>query len=98
MASSSQYFRDAIACSVEMFSENMQVFVYTNNKIQMTKIPSEQAAKVLIGMCKEYEIDLIQLSGDETYLEDFISTIREAEMIEYGELGKVEIAVIKNEK
>lgn len=98
MASSSKYFRDAIACSVEMFSENMQVFVYTNNKIQMTKIPSDQAARVLIGMCKEYDIDLIQLSGDETYLENFISTIREAEELEYGELGKVEIAIIHNEK
>ena len=94
MASSSQYFRDAIACSVEMFSENMQVFVYTNNRIQMTKIPSDQAAIALVGMCKEYEIDLIQLSGDETYLESFIGTIREAELLEYGENDKIEITIM----
>lgn len=94
MASSSQYFRDAIACSVEMFAENMQVFVYTNNKIQMTKIPSEQAGLALVGLCKEYEIDLIQLTGDETYLEGFISTIREAEELEYGESGSIEIAIM----
>ena len=94
MANSSQYFRDAIACSVEMFSENMQVFVYTNNRIQMTKIPSDKAAIALVGMCKEYEIDLIQLSGDETYLESFIGTIREAELLEYGENDKIEIAIM----
>ena len=60
----------------------------------MTKIPSDQAAIALVGMCKEYEIDLIQLSGDETYLESFIGTIREAELLEYGENDKIEITIM----
>lgn len=95
MANSSKYFRDTVACAVEMFSENMQVFVYTNNKIQMTKINSENAGATLVGICKEYDIDLIQLSGDSTYLEDFISTIRDAEELEYGVRGGIEIQIIK---
>lgn len=94
MANSSPFFRDAIACAVEMFSENMQVFVYTNNKIQMVKVPSDRAGVALVGMCKEYDIDLIQLSGDDTYLESFVSTIREAELLEYGENDKIEIAIM----
>ena len=95
MANSSKYFRDTVACAVEMFSENMQVFVYTNNKIQMTKINSENAGSTLVGICKEYDIDLIQLSGDNTYLEDFISTIRDAEELEYGVRDRIEIQIIE---
>ena len=86
-------FPNIIACAVEMFSENMQVFVFKNGVIQNTSVPSEEAARLLVGLCHDQDIYNLKLSGDSVYLEDFISTIREAEESDYGEKEQIKITI-----
>lgn len=94
MASS---FPNIIACAVEMFSENMQVFVFKNGIIQNVTIPGEEAAELLVRLCHEQDVYTLKLSGDETYLEDFISTIRDAEEVNYSERDRIHIQVVGQE-
>lgn len=86
-------FPNIIACAVEMFSENMQVFVFKNGVIQNTSVPSKEAARLLVGLCHDQDIYNLKLSGDSIYLEDFISTIREAEESDYGEKEQIKITI-----
>ena len=90
MASS---FPNIIACAVEMFSENMQVFVFKNGIIQNVIIPGDEAADTLVRLCHDQDIYTLKLSGDKVYLEDFISTIRDAEEVNYSDRDRIHIQI-----
>ena len=93
MASKSR-FSDIIACNVEMFSENMQVFVYKNNTIQNVTVPGEDLVDVLVKLCHDQNIFDLHLSGDSAFLEGFIHSIKETEMLQYGVNDQIKIKIV----
>ena len=93
MASKSR-FPDIIACHVEMFSENMQVFVYKNNTIQNVTVPGEDLVNVLVKLCHDQNIFDLHLSGDSAFLEGFIHSIKETEMLQYGVKDQIKIKIV----
>ena len=87
-------FPDIIACHVEMFSENMQVFVYKNNTIQNVTVPGEDLVNILVKLCHDQNIFNLHLSGDSAFLDGFIHSIKETEMLQYGVKDQIKIKIV----
>ena len=87
MASKSR-FPDIIACHVEMFSENMQVF------IQNVTVPGEDLVNILVKLCHDQNIFNLHLSGDSAFLDGFIHSIKETEMLQYGVKDQIKIKIV----
>lgn len=76
--------KDVIACRVEMFSENMPVFVVKGGVIQNASIPGENAANILVDLCHQQDIYNLKLDGNAEYMQVFLASIKEAERKNYA--------------
>ena len=85
---------DKIACNVELFDNNFNVFIYKEGEISPIKIPAANAQVTLVQLCRENNIFNLALPGDKKFLDGFIEQIYMTETTMFGKTGKINIEVM----